>query len=463
MEEFSNSRDKVAVIAVFDIGKTNKKLFLFDEDYNVVHQQSQQLQETRDEDGFPCEDIHLLTRWVKDSFSALRNQTNFEIKAVSVSAYGASLVHLDNQHNVIGHLTNYLKPYPEELLQTFLSENNTDNDLLAQVASPLLGNLNSGLQLYRLKYEKPSFYNQIKYSLHLPQYISSLLHRKLHSEFTSLGCHTMLWDFEKNNYHSWVLKENIDLKFPETIHASRVELIGGNHRIKVGVGLHDSSSALIPYMKSIKDPFVLISTGTWCISLNPFNHKPLTKEELESDCLQYLSYEGKPVKASRIFAGHEHDLMIKKLADRFNVDPDYHVALVFDRKLSTTLTNGNSPFQSNIKGLQHSGFDNRDVSQFHSFEEAYHQLVYDIVQLQILSTGLVLNGTKTDTVFVDGGFSNNPIYMNLLSANLPGCKIYSTSMSQTSALGAALAIHNHWNKRPIPGEIVGPRLFNQWQ
>ena len=59
----------------------------------------------------------------------------------------------------------------------------------------------------------------------------------------------------------------------------------------VGIGLHDSSAALIPYLMNFKEPFVLISTGTWCISLNPFNEAPLTKEELKSDCLSYMSYD----------------------------------------------------------------------------------------------------------------------------------------------------------------------------
>ncbi|MEI9908230.1 MAG: hypothetical protein WDO71_00265 [Bacteroidota bacterium] len=66
--------------------------------------------------------------------------------------------------------------------------------------------------------------------------------------------------------------------------------------IAVGAGLHDSSAALIPYLSSFQEPFILLSTGTWCISLNPFNHSQLSDYELDKDCLCYLSYEGKPVK-----------------------------------------------------------------------------------------------------------------------------------------------------------------------
>ena len=48
------------VIAIFDVGKTNKKLFLFDESYRIVFEKSARFAETLDEDGFPCEDLERL-------------------------------------------------------------------------------------------------------------------------------------------------------------------------------------------------------------------------------------------------------------------------------------------------------------------------------------------------------------------------------------------------------------------
>ena len=52
---------KKSVILIFDIGKTNKKILLFDEHYRLVYEDSVRLQEITDEDGFPCEDIDALT------------------------------------------------------------------------------------------------------------------------------------------------------------------------------------------------------------------------------------------------------------------------------------------------------------------------------------------------------------------------------------------------------------------
>src|ERR1700737_2202013 len=110
---------RTRVVAIFDVGKTNKKLFLFDEDYKNVLEESVQLDEAADEDGYACEDIHALTKWIKDSLTKLFTLKNFEIVAINFSAYGASFVHIDNKGNPVAPLYNYLKPYPDELKQKF--------------------------------------------------------------------------------------------------------------------------------------------------------------------------------------------------------------------------------------------------------------------------------------------------------------------------------------------------------
>jgi glycerol kinase len=45
------------IIAIFDIGKTNKKILLFDRSLKLVRQEEQQFEERLDEDGFPCDDL----------------------------------------------------------------------------------------------------------------------------------------------------------------------------------------------------------------------------------------------------------------------------------------------------------------------------------------------------------------------------------------------------------------------
>ena len=113
--------------------------------------------------------------------------------------------------------------------------------------------------------------------------------------------------------------EGIDAKLAPLLPANQAtECLFSNRKMFVGTGLHDSSAALIPYLAVFTEPFILLSTGTWCITLNPFNKTPLTTEELKKDCLCYMEYQGKPVKASRLFAGYEHEQQVKKLAAHLN-------------------------------------------------------------------------------------------------------------------------------------------------
>ena len=448
-----------SVIAIFDIGKTNKKFFLFDEQYQIVFEQLQQFPETVDEDGFPCEDVYALSTWVQQSIQEILAMPAFDLKAINFSAYGASFVHLNQDGTVITPLYNYLKPFDERLKETFYSKYNGEEVFSVKTASPVLGNLNSGLQIYRLKHENPELFNQIKHSLHLPQYLSFLVSKRYFSDITSIGCHTGLWNFPEYRYHDWVHQEGIGEKLAPIHPSNQMMHININDKpLLCGTGLHDSSAALIPYLASFKEPFVLISTGTWCISLNPFNKENLTPHELKQDCLCYIDYHGNPVKAARLFAGNEHEIQTKRLAAHYNVANDYYKTVTYQPEIIAQNQYQNQYQNNNIHTAQQaivksSSFEQRNLADYPTYEEAYHQLIIDIMQLQVISTNLVLQPT-TKKLFVDGGFSKNPIYMNLLAAAFPSIEVYSTYVAQATAIGAAIAVHKQWNTQPLPIEKI---------
>jgi len=437
------------VIAILDIGKTNKKIFLIDEHYKIVWERGECFPETRDEDGDSCEDIGLLTQWVKNSLDELKQLPGYTIKAYNFSTYGASLVYLDEEGNVAAPLYNYLKPYPVAVQSQFDKDYGT---ITHATASPALGSLNAGLQFYRLKQLQPRLYGKIRYALHLPQYISYLVTGQPYADITSIGCHTMLWDFVKNDYHDWVKAEGLTEKLPP-LYACK-EVING-----VGVGLHDSSSALIPYLTSFSEPFALISTGTWCITLNPFNKQPLTATELEQDCLCYLTYEGAPVKAARLFAGNEHEQQVKRLAEYYQTPVNYYQQIAFDPAIFALLQPEDAQQEKPADLLKASRFTGRSLTAFASYEIAYHRLMMDIMEQQQYSTSLVTAGTPVKRIFVDGGFGRNPVYMHLLAAAFPQMEVYAASVAQATAVGAALAIHRHWNSQSRPGDLVEMRLY----
>jgi sugar (pentulose or hexulose) kinase len=456
---------EIPVIAIFDVGKTNKKLFLFDEQYRIIFERTARFTETADEDGAPCENLESLRLSVFDSLREVFRRKDVVIKAINFSTYGASLVYIDEEGRPLTPLYNYLKEYPAALQEQFYTTYGGEKAFAVQAASPVLGSLNSGMQLYRLKYTKPDVYQKVKYALHLPQYMSYLLSGIACSDITSIGCHTNFWDFQQNNYHTWVKKEGVLEKLAPLFSSSEVmpaAFPGNNYA--VGTGLHDSSAALIPYLVNFHEPFILISTGTWCISLNPFNDTPLTDEELSADCLCYMTFQGRPVKASRLFAGYEHEQQVKRIAAHFNQHTGRYRQIDFDSNMIRQLKERNKQDHAllppDARLLQASVFGQRDLHTFASDTEAYHQLMLDIAQQQYIATKRVLSGSAVKRIFVDGGFSKNVIYMNLLAALFPEIEIFAASMAQATAMGAALAIHSAWNSKPLPNDLIELKYYS---
>jgi sugar (pentulose or hexulose) kinase len=94
---------KKNVIAIFDIGKTNKKILLFDESFKVVHVEEQKFEEIKDDDGFSCDDIDRIESWMKSAVEKYADHPVFDLKAVNFATYGATLMYIGK---------NGKKPYP---------------------------------------------------------------------------------------------------------------------------------------------------------------------------------------------------------------------------------------------------------------------------------------------------------------------------------------------------------------
>ena len=432
---------KQKVTAVFDIGKTNKKFFLFDKNFKEVHKEYISFEEIKDEDGHPTEDIYALQNWLKDVFHKILNSEKYNVKAINFSTYGASFVHLDENGKLLTPLYNYTKQIDSKIVNKFYNEYGNQQEL-ARTSGSLKsdGLLNSGLQLYWLKYSKPEIFKKIKYSLHLPQYLSFVFTGIPLSEYTSIGCHTLLWNYETKDYQDWVYKEEIYKILPPIVSTETSLNINYNgKRIKIGTGIHDSSSALLPYVRSVKKPFVLVSTGTWSIALNPFVDTPLTKDDVELDCINYMRINGKPVKSSRLFLGNEYKIQIKRLTEKFGVDKDYHKTVKFNYDVYFEIIK-DFHYAFRWESFWHHTMPDKTKFYYSNFDHAYHHLMIELVQLQVESIKRISKTQDIDRLYVDGGFTDNDLYIKLLSHYLRGMKLRTTKASLGSALGAAIAI-----------------------
>lgn len=434
---------------IFDIGKTNKKCFLFDEKFNVIEQEQTVFPEIKDEDGFFCDDLQQLTSWILEKYRLYLKK--YKLTAVNFSTYGASLVHLDKDEKPLSPLYNYLKPFDKRLKDDFIKNYGPVEKFEIETASPFMGFLNSGLQLYWLKERKSEIYKKLNKSLHFPQYCSFLLSGKAFSDYTSLGCHTALWDFKHKNYHSWVYREDLVSKLSPVVKATHFESI---QKLKIGVGIHDSSAALVPYLAGVEERFMVISTGTWSIVLNPFSDELLSSDDLKKDCLQFMQIDGGPVRASRLFLGKEHELQTKKLSGYFLKDPEYYKGIKFDEILYRKLKKMNLNI-FNFTELDNFRQGRTDLTLFDDYKTAYHQLIFELVKRQVISFKLALGKSKNiETVFIVGGFGKNELYCKMLSDYLPQFQFKKANLSSGSALGAAIVINKDKFKTGIFEKVL---------
>jgi hypothetical protein len=86
-----------------------------------------------------------------------------------------------------------------------------------------------------------------------------------------------------------------------------------------------------------------------------------------------MQYQGKPVKASRLFAGYEHEQQVKRIAAHFNSNIVKYRNMAFDADIVAGFKRSQP---------QNISFEKRELGSFND-SEAYHQLMLDLIDEQI--------------------------------------------------------------------------------
>jgi len=428
------------VTVVFDIGRKFKKYFLFDKQGRLIDSFQEIFPLIIDEDGFPCEDIHFITKWVIQKWQELRNDPRYKVTGLNAVAYGAAMVHLDENNEPLTPLYSSFKIFPPAITKRFYDQYGEPEKIALQTGTPAMGMLNSGLQLYKLKYTQPDLFRKIKVSMHLPQYIIYLITKRSANEYTTLGSHSMLWNYEMMDYHEWIKKEGFDKLMPPVLAANSFIYREGKDNIVSGFGLHSACSTLIPYRRIENKPFVLISAGTWFVNFNLFNTRTLTTGQLNKDCQHYMTPEGSGVKASRLYVGGEHDYQVKRIAQYFRLEEDFYKSVTFNPEI---LQQPAPDFHSSLIRKTSNEMPRHSpewmISAFANAESAYHHLLDGLSDLLMNSLD-VIQAKDVPQIYLDGKFSKNSVFCTILASKLSGQTLSVPENSYASALGAAIHI-----------------------
>lgn len=449
-------------IAVLDIGKTNKKILIYDQDLKLLEEKFIRIPEIEREDVL-YDDIDSLKSWILSTFLSFSSKYN--IKVISTSAHGATYSLVDDEGDNVVPQVAYTTDPGEAFHDQFYRLCGDPVALQKSTATPnfnLLINPAKGIYFSQLKF--PKEFSKAKHLLLYAQYFGFWLTGEVCADPTYAGNHTYLWNFGTNTWSVVADKLNIRSLLPNsfknpwdvlgTIKSEIALKTGLSNDTIVTAGIHDSNAAMLPYLISMDRPFLLNSTGTWCVIMNEKGKVKFEPDELGKVVFYNLNAFWKPVKTAIFLGGMEFEYYVELLQKIHNRN-DFPL---FNERVFQKILNEKNKFilPSVAKGIgQFPNSEARVVEGdkvfsladfrseelipdfFHNYEEALAVLNLSLaIQTKVSFDRADI--TKGMDVFTEGGFSQNDSYNTLMTSFYPDSCFYLTDLKQASAFGAAI-------------------------
>ncbi len=299
---------------ILDVGKTNAKLTLWDEQGRIVARRSRANARSPAE-RYRALDVAGIEAWMVEGLREFAGLA--QVRAIVPVAHGAAaaLVH-------DGGLFAPPMDYEDEGGATERGVYAAARDPFAQTGSPVLpAGLNLGFQLHRLEAMTGPWPDAL-WILAWPQYWAWRLSGVVAGEVSSLGCHSDLWSPADRAPSGLALARGWAERLGPRRHAGDrlgpltpewAELTGLPADCAVHCGLHDSNAALLAargHPEMAAGDATVLSTGTWFVAMRspaPEAAPPLLRED--RDCLVNVDVDGRAVPSARFMGGREAELI----------------------------------------------------------------------------------------------------------------------------------------------------------
>jgi sugar (pentulose or hexulose) kinase len=471
--------DMKSAIAVIDIGMTNKKIVIYDENLvqtDVVYKEFApvMIHDPHTGSEIPVHDLSGMETWF---IGQLRNfAAQYPIRAISVTTHGATFVCLDRDGRVCEPCIFYTYDPGERFQTDFYKLCGTREDLQKQTFTPAFSsliNMAKGIQFLQIAFA--AGFKKTSVILGFPQYWGFRLTGKAAYEPTYQACHTYLWNQTDSTWSSVVDRLGIRDRLPEkfnptcgilgTLTAEMAGKLQLPPSVIVTTGIHDSNASLLPYLAHAgksSDDFILNSTGTWCVCMHPQEQAEFKDDDIGKVVFFNRSAVNKPVKTSVFLGGMEVDTYVKFYqreceTDRFPAsDADAVRSLLDERNvfIMPEVVRGSGQFPGSEPGIFEDGrfypletlrADLKSRSRHgsgipHILSDrkrffAALDLSLVIQTVTALRRAGMNNGMK---IFTEGGFRRNRLYNSLLASVLPGNEVHLTNMKEATAAGCAM-------------------------
>lgn len=423
-------------VAVFDIGKTNVKLALFDEGRLLWERSAPNC--IRPDPPYPHEDVESAWTFFLD---ALREAARtYQIRAIVPTAHGAAGA-LIGENELAAPVMDYEFTGVEAVEADYARLRPPFSESL----SPNLpAGLNLGRQLAYQKWRCPDLFAKARYFVGYPQYWTWRLSGVAVSEVTTLAAHTDLWVPRQGQVSSLVRAIDVEHLLPPLrrafdplapIKPEIAAACGLAPDTPVFCGIHDSNASLLPYLVSRQAPFTVLSTGTWvilmCVGLS------LEQLDPRDDTLANVDALGRPIACGRFMGGREYAAIA---GGGGNPDLDAIERVIASGAIALPCFSGQGGPYATTKGVIRGDVATADRT---ALATLYCALVSDLM--------LTRMGAISGDLIVEGTFAGNVAFCQTLGALRPTQRVFAAEDTAGTARGAAMLAH--W---PPTYHIAGP-------
>ncbi len=418
-------------VAVLDIGKTNIKLALVDiragKEHTVLTQPTPM---AADPVPYPHADIDVIEHFLVESLKQLA--TKVVIDAITVTTHGACVVLIDAAGEPVLPVLDYEHAGPDELAEDYAAMRPS----FAETGSPRLpGGLNIGAQVYWQQKRFPESFARAAVLLTWPQFWVYRLCGVMRNDLSSLGCHSDLYRPREQVVSSladtagWTHLMPAHCKSGELMGtltpelAERTNLPPGT---PVHAGIHDSNASLVPYLVGRQEPFTVVSTGTWFVSMAVGSAMP--DLDPDRDTLINVDAYGRPVPSARFMGGREWELLTEVGTGELD-QPRVSEALESDAFLMPSKVPGTGPFP---------GASSRWTQNIDLLDKGVRETLIAFYLAMMTAESVSLIATEGPTI-IEGPLSANTAFLQMLAAATGRAVEISTSRTGTS-IGAAMLV-----------------------
>ncbi|MDR0475982.1 MAG: carbohydrate kinase [Treponema sp.] len=446
-------------IAVFDIGMTNKKIVIYDDSLCQLEARYQNFR-PKIVDGLETHDLEAMEEWLIAELKTFA--VKYPVKALAVSAHGGVFVCLGKDGKCALPCVYYTHEPGDSFHQIFYERFGDPEELQARTGTPVFrAMINSAKGIFFAQEHFKEHYSNAAAILPYPQYWGFRFTGKMGLETTYMGNHTYLWDQVDNGFSVVARKLGIDslmqaaLNKPwdvlGTVSEEFAAKTGLPKETIVTMGIHDSNSTLLPHFaKKEKEGFIVNSTGTWCVIMNPVEKYYFAPDELGKVVFFNISAFGTPIKTAIFLGGLEFETWSERLLKQHGRkdfpgwDEELYYSVIKEKRLFLLpeLMPGSGQFPLSKARIVEDGknylFDADLMPPCCSDYEKFFAVLRLSLVMQTL-TALERAGIRDGyDVYIEGGFHNDESFNRLLASALPNNRVYTTNITEATALGAAM-------------------------